>query len=336
MQVQLDMPIPNTLALPARAKAGIRASSVAQVQEALAYSRKQNLPFLALGEGSNVVAHRNVAQFVCLMGLTGIDLVAQTHRDAVIDVAAGENWHHTVTYALAHGWYGLENLALIPGSAGAAPVQNIGAYGVEIARFVEAVEYLDAQGRLQWLDAQACEFSYRYSIFKKHRDWVITRLRLRLQKQPRVVIDYPELQADLAAHQHLNPSPENVFAAIKRIRANKLPDVNRAPNAGSFFKNPIVQASFAAALKTRASWLKVFPQGDTTQWVKLSAAQLIDQLGWKSRPAPEVMCWEAQPLVLVNRGKADSDAVLDFAEAIRRNVLAHFGVQLELEPSVLS
>ena len=335
MQLHKDMPIPNTLALPARAKVGIRAVSIEDVQEGQRYSQNRGLPFLTLGEGSNVVARNYVAQFVCLMGLKGIELVAETQREVLVDVAAGENWHQTVSFTLAQGWYGLENLALIPGSVGAAPVQNIGAYGVEVAACVERVEIVDAQGERQLLDVGSCGFSYRNSIFKAHKDWVITRLRLRLQKQPDVVVAYPELQADLAAHHHSDPSPEDVFASVQRIRRNKLPDVNKAPNVGSFFKNPLVTKSFASSLQERFAWLKVFHQTDDGDMVKLSAAQLIDQLGWKDRPAPEVMCWETQPLVLVNRGKADSDAVLNFAESIREDVLSHFDVHLELEPSVL-
>ncbi len=336
MQLHKNMPIPNTLALPATAKLGIRATSVEEVQEGQRYSQKHGLPFLALGEGSNVVARSHVAQFVCLMGLKGIEMVKQTQREVLVDVAAGENWHQTVAHTLAQGWYGLENLALIPGSAGAAPVQNIGAYGVEVAGLVDQVEIIDGQGEMQLLDVGSCGFSYRNSIFKKHNDWIITRLRLRLHKQANVVIAYPELQMDLAAHHQSDPSPEDVFASVQRIRSNKLPDVNTNPNVGSFFKNPLVTASFASSLKERRAWLKVFPQGENSEMVKLSAAQLIDQLGWKDRPAPEVMCWKTQPLVLVNRGKADSDAVLNFAESIRADVLSHFDVHLELEPSVLS
>jgi UDP-N-acetylmuramate dehydrogenase len=336
MQVHKDMLIPNTLALPARAKVGIRATSIEQVQEGQRYSQEHGLPFLALGEGSNVVARSQVAQFVCLMGLKGIEVVKQTKTEVLVDVAAGENWHQTVSHTLAKGWYGLENLALIPGSAGAAPVQNIGAYGVEIAELVEQVEIIDGQGELQLLDVSSCGFSYRNSIFKQHKDWVITRIRLRLHKQADVVITYPELQVDLAAQHQSNPTPEDVFASVQRIRRNKLPDVNKNPNVGSFFKNPLVPSGFASSLQERNPWLKVFPQGEGSELVKLSAAQLIDQLGWKDRPAAEVMCWKTQPLVLVNRGKADSDAVLNFAESIRADVLSHFGVHLELEPSVLS
>lgn len=336
MRIQQDMPIPNTLALPARAKMGIRATCVEEVQEAQRYCREHGLPFLALGEGSNVVARTHVAQFVCLMGLTGIKVVAQSPREVLVDVAAGENWHQTVSHTLSQGWYGLENLALIPGSAGAAPVQNIGAYGVEVAGLIDQVEIIDDQGELQLLDVASCEFSYRNSIFKTRKDWIITRIRLRLHRQADVVIAYPELQADLAAQHQSNPTPEAVFDAVQRIRRNKLPDVNINPNVGSFFKNPLVAAPFASALKDHSPWLKVFPQDEVGEMVKLSAAQLIDQLGWKDRPAAEVMCWQAQPLVLVNRGKADSDAVLSFAESIRADVLSHFGVHLELEPSVLS
>lgn len=338
MQVQANLPIPNTLALPATAQLGTRATSTAEVIDALAYAKRHKLNFLALGEGSNVIATRSVEKFVCLMALTGMQTLSETDENVVLRIAAGENWHEIVTRTLAQDCFGLENLALIPGSVGAAPVQNIGAYGVEIASFVVAVEVLDAEGKMQLLDKQACQFSYRDSIFKRNRHWVITAVHLRLNKRPNVVIEYPELREQLSRQGIAQPAPEDVFAAVQAIRRAKLPDVNKAPNVGSFFKNPVLSLSTAQILAKSFPWLKTFALPDVSEGelVKLSAAQLIDQLGWKDKPAERVMCWHSQPLVLVNRGKADSDAVLNFAFAIRDDVLAHFGVHLELEPSLLS
>ncbi len=245
MQVQANLPIPNTLALPSTAQIGTRATSTADVKDALAYAKRHALTFLALGEGSNVIATRSVEKFVCLMALTGLQTVAETDHDIVLRIAAGENWHDVVARTLTQNWFGLENLALIPGSVGAAPVQNIGAYGVEISSFIEAVEVLDDEGEMQLLDAPACQFSYRDSIFKRNRHWVITAVRLRLNKQPNVIVEYPELRDQLHKQGIVQPAPKDVFAAVQAVRRAKLPDVNKAPNAGSFFKNPIV--SLAAA-----------------------------------------------------------------------------------------
>lgn len=327
------MVIPNTLAVSAIAVMGCRADTEADVQEALARARAEGLDFVALGQGSNIIAHASVEKFVCLVRLQGIEVLAQNVSEVQLQVAAGENWHQLVLYCLQHGWFGLENLSLIPGSVGAAPVQNIGAYGVELARFVDSVEVIDGDGHKLTLSAADCGFAYRHSIFKARDDLTIVALNLRLAKTPATVTDYPELAAELETQGQRRPTPQQVSDAVIVIRQRKLPDPATVPNVGSFFKNPFVSRQFAHQLSQRFPHLKIFQQA---AGMKLSAAQLIDEAGWKGKQKAGVACWQHQPLVLVNRGNASTREVLSYADSIRQDVLAKFGVQLELEPSLLS
>jgi UDP-N-acetylmuramate dehydrogenase len=327
------MAIPNTLAVSASAVMGCVAGTEADVQEARARARAEGLGFVALGQGSNIIAHANVEKFVCLVRLRGIEVVAQSATEVQLHVAAGENWHQLVLYCLRRDWFGLENLSLIPGSVGAAPVQNIGAYGVELARFVESVEVIDGDGHKVTLSAAECGFAYRDSTFKARDDLTIVALNLRLDKIPAIVTDYPELAAELEAQGQHRSTPQQVSDAVIAIRQRKLPDPAIVPNVGSFFKNPFVSRQFAHQLVQRFPHLKVFEQ---TVGMKLSAAQLIDEAGWKGKQKAGVACWQHQPLVLVNRANASTRDVLSYADSIRQDVLAKFGVQLELEPSLLS
>lgn len=331
MQLIEDLTIPNTFAVPASAAMGTRATSIADVQAAQRRAKQAGLSFIALGEGSNVLPHSTVNRFVCLMQLRGLDVVEQSSTNVVVRVAAGENWHTLVQHSLAQGWFGLENLSLIPGSVGAAPVQNIGAYGVELSRFVKSVEVLDPAGRPATLTRSECKFAYRDSLFKSEPGLVIVAVKLELSTRPAIVVDYPELQDALAGTPA--PTPAQVAQAVTQIRRAKLPDPEQTPNAGSFFKNPVVSAVQAADLVAEHPHLNAFtvPEG-----MKLSAAQLIDLAGWKSKPDAEVACWPRQPLVLINTGKATARSVLRFAEQIRVDIERRYGVQLELEPSVLS
>ena len=333
MQLEQDMVIPNTLAVSAVAVMGCRVNTEADVQEARARARAEGLDFVALGQGSNIIAHANVEKFVCLVRLRGIEVVAQSATEVQLHVAAGENWHQLVLYCLQRGWFGLENLSLIPGSVGAAPVQNIGAYGVELARFVESVEVIDGDGHKMILSAAECGFAYRDSIFKARDDLTIVALNLRLDKIAAIVTDYPELAAELETQGRHRSTPQQVSDAVIAIRQRKLPDPATVPNVGSFFKNPFVSQEFARQLSQRFPQLKIFEQA---AGMKLSAAQLIDEAGWKGKEKAGVACWQHQPLVLVNRGNASTRDVLSYADAIRQDVLAKFGVQLELEPSLLS
>ncbi len=337
MIVKKNIVVPNTLGVKSVAKQGCSAFSSGDVQLAIDAARAAGLSFVALGEGSNIVPLSEVDAFVCLIEIPGIRVCREDADSVSIAVGAGENWHGLVQRCLQRGWYGLENLSLIPGSVGAAPVQNIGAYGVEVASCIDGVTVLDEGGTIYLLDREACQFAYRDSIFKQRGGQTIVEVQLTLSKAPKVVWDYPDLQAELAAAQIDTPTPLDIAAAVITIRQRKLPDPAVTPNAGSFFKNPVVARHHASELRASYPELKQFLSSDPlrTEAVKLSAAQLIDMAGWKTKPAAKVACWQQQPLVLVNIDAASAQEILAFAEDIQRDVLGKFGVQLELEPSLL-
>lgn len=324
-----DMPIRNTLGIQSRAVWGCSAHRVDDIVQALAYAKNLGLNFCLLGEGSNIVAQQRVNQFVCHQTTKGIVERNRDDETAVVSVAAGENWHSFVMRMLDDGLHGLENLALIPGSVGAAPVQNIGAYGVEAAEFIQTVEVLDEEGKVRSMPAAECLFGYRSSVFQKEPQLCITGVTFRLRTRPSVVATYPDVVQEI---EDIN-SPHALAEAVIRIRQRKLPDPAAEPNVGSFFKNPTMSLQDASDLKKRHPELKMFEGKDQA---KLSAAQLIDLCGWKAKGSPALHCWGAQPLVIVNPGRGNAADVLGFAENIRADVLARYGVHLEVEPSVLS
>lgn len=327
------MQVPNTLGLSSRAVAGCVAQSLAEVQQAIEYAQAHKLRFRPLGAGSNIVAQAQINDFVCLIRIAGHEVLESSASLVSVRVGAGVVWHDFVMTALAEGWYGIENLALIPGLVGAAPVQNIGAYGVEVARFIESVDVLDERGELFSLRAEECGFGYRCSVFHERPQWTIVGVVFRLLRQPQVVWDYPALATVLAPLLEGDaPTPEQVAEAVISIRQAKLPDPQDHPNAGSFFKNPIISLEQARELVAAHPALQFFVERGRA---KLSAAQLIDLAGWKSRQGEGVECWPLQPLVLVNRGGSTAASILRYAEDIRHDVNARFQVQLELEPSVL-
>lgn len=298
---------------------------------------RQLRDLLVLGEGSNVVLAPRIYRPVALMRNRGISVYQDEDSDHVdVTVAAGENWHELVMWTLGEGYFGLENLALIPGSVGAAPVQNIGAYGVELADFFLALTAVDLlTGESCGFSRSDCRFGYRDSVFKSERGrFAIVDVTVRLRKTPDVVDEYPDIRAELVRSGINQPSPQQLADAVIRVREAKLPDPRLHPNAGSFFKNPLVTQTQAAALRRRLPELKSYPAADDFE--KLSAAQLIDLAGWKERSAQGgVRVWPKQPLVLINDACESGEVVLDFAGRIQDDVAARFGVQLEIEPDTI-
>jgi UDP-N-acetylmuramate dehydrogenase len=285
-----------------------------------------------LGEGSNVVLAPKIEGTVGIMRIAGREQV-RSGAKRLVRLGAGESWHGTVLWTLREGLFGLENLALIPGSVGAAPVQNIGAYGVELEEFVRSVEVWDPERKgLRELDASACCFSYRDSVFKRPGNrLIITAVTLELSTTARVRTGYPELAAELGEGAE-QAEPEAVAQAVTRIRLRKLPDPAQHANVGSFFKNPVVTQDTLHELRRRYPNLKAFP---VPGGVKLAAAQLIDLAGWKARREGPVVVWPTQPLVLVNVGTRDGRDVLAFAETVQRDIEQRFGVRLEIEPDTV-
>jgi UDP-N-acetylmuramate dehydrogenase len=285
---------------------------------------------LVLGGGSNVVLVDDVPGTVFLNRIRGIDVVGEDGDTCLVEAGAGENWHGLVEWSLARGLSGLENLSLIPGSAGAAPIQNIGAYGVELASVLETVTAWDWQrGCWTLLSRDDCRLGYRDSRFRSGDAgrFLITSVRLSLSRTFEPRIDYPGLARELGASK---PTARSVSDAVIRLRRRKLPDPSVTGNAGSFFKNPVVTAEEAEMLRSRHAGLPSWPAADGQ--VKLSAAWLIEACGLKGRKVGDARVSEQHALVLVNAGGASGRDIKALAVAVQEAVYGSFGVRLEPEP----
>ncbi len=323
----------NSFGIEARARYFVRCTTMAEVKAAVNQAKRQGLPRLVLGGGSNLLLTRDFPGLVMRMASRGIALEEARADTFMVRAAAGESWHGLVMHALRAGWNGLENLALIPGTVGAAPMQNIGAYGVELDSVFESLDALDTHtGKVVTLDRGACGFAYRDSIFKGvARDrYVILDVCLRLPRDRPPLIDYADLRAYFAERGVSQPSATEVCAAVIAIRRAKLPDPAVQGNAGSFFKNPLVAADKFAALKVFYPDLVGYAQPGGA--VKLAAGWLIDRAGWKGRTLGGAAVSETQALVLVNRGDAKAADVLALAQAIQADIRGRFGVELAPEP----
>lgn len=338
IQTDVDLQPLNTFAIAARAAHFARVESIEQLREALDYARTKKLPILPLGGGSNIVLTGDFPGLVILIELRGLSLQKSGEGSTDLHAAAGENWHRLVMHTVEQGLGGLENLALIPGKIGAAPIQNIGAYGVELRdtfRSLRAVHI--ASGEEHEFSAQDCRFGYRDSVFKGPvRDqYIITEVALRLPADWHPRLDYPAL-AEHLVEQHPDRSldtadltPEQVARAVIDIRNSKLPSPDDIPNAGSFFKNPLVSADVYRRLKQSHPDLVAFAAGD--QW-KLAAGWLIDRAGWRGVRHNAVGVHDRQALVLVNPGRGNGGEVTGLAAEIAADIRDKFGVDLEPEP----
>lgn len=324
----------NTLGLPARAAAFVSVTDAAQLP-ALSRLVREYGSTLVLGGGSNLVLPDEVDGLVVAARLPGVRRVGETDVAVLVEAAAGESWHGLVQWCVAQGLGGLENLALIPGTVGAAPVQNIGAYGMEVAeRLVQVRAWDMAAAQPVVLPASECGFAYRDSRFKQDGQgrWLIVSVLLALPKVWVPHMAYPDLQRypGLQDRPAAEVRPQDIFDAVCAVRRAKLPDPAVLGNAGSFFKNPVVDDALADALQLR------FPEMPRYRVAaglsKLAAGWLIDRCGWKGRALGPVAMHERQALVMVNRGGAHAADVLRLEAAVRADVLAHFGVQLEREP----
>jgi len=325
----------NTLAVDVSARFFVAVHSLEQLQDALAWAKQQGVAVFLLGGGSNLVLTADLHALVIYIQLRGIQLLSEDAHSAQIEVQAGENWHVFVQWSLAQGFSGLENLSLIPGSVGAAPVQNIGAYGVELKDHLESVLVLDREtGQTQRLSAEQCQFAYRDSVFKRESGRrVILSVIFKLPKQATLHLDYGHLRSYLAEQQVLQPTAQDVSRAVCAIRAEKLPDPQQLANAGSFFKNPVISAEHAQQLKQNYPALVSFAQDDGS--VKLAAGWLIEQAGWKGVRQGDAGVHAKQALVLVNYGGATGIQILQLAAQIQADIFQRFAVELEIEPNVM-
>jgi UDP-N-acetylmuramate dehydrogenase len=326
----------NTFGFDVRARFARTIEHESDVAEALRDARTASMPRLVLGGGSNIVLTRDFPGVVWLVGLRGRQIVRETAEAWYVEAAAGENWHDFVAWCLDRGCQGLENLALIPGTVGAAPIQNIGAYGLEIAEYFDSLRAFDlSTGEIVVLDCAACAFGYRDSVFKRAaRDrYLILSVRFRLPKVWRARAAYADIARELSARGVAEPGAQDIFATVAAVRQAKLPDPAALGNAGSFFKNPVVGAAQYAALAALEPEVVAYAQADGSR--KLAAAWLIDRCGWKGRSHAGAAVHDRQALVLVNRGGATGADVLALSKAIRDDVLSRFGVELEAEPVVV-
>jgi UDP-N-acetylmuramate dehydrogenase len=326
----------NTFGIDAHAHTFVSVKTVADLEAIAADPQLPVLPRLILGGGSNLLLTKDVAGLVLHMVNTGCMVVGESEQQVIVRAEAGENWHEFVQWTLAQGLPGLENLSLIPGSVGAAPIQNIGAYGSELAEFFHSLTLFDfATRETRVLSSDDCHFGYRDSIFKHAlRDRaVIINVSFALPRQWQPNLRYAELAAELAARSVSEPSAQDIADAVIAIRRRKLPDPAQIGNAGSFFKNPIVSQAKHAQLLAKYPQLVSYAQPDGS--IKLAAGWMIDQCGWKGRSLGAAGVHERQALVLVNRGDATGAEVLALAEKISDDVQARFGVSLETEPVIV-
>lgn len=324
----------TTFGLPARARWYVEARDEASALAALQEGEARQLPVLVLGGGSNMVLTRDYPGLVLRMALRGIRH-EELDGHTCVTAAAGEPWHELVMHTLQAGVYGLESLALIPGTVGAAPMQNIGAYGVELKDVLHSVRAWDRQLRqMVVLQREQCQFAYRDSLFKRQPGrYLILEVNLLLSRQAQAKIKYADIQAELDQRGISVPTPLQVAQAVIAIRSRKLPDPAQWGNAGSFFKNPIVSREQAEQL------LQEFP--GAPHWtmadggVKLAAGWLIQQCGWRGFSRGPVGVYEHQALVLINRGGATGAQIMQLAHEVADSVQQRFGLQLEAEPLVL-
>ena len=323
----------NSFGIDVRAQLFAEAHSDDDVREALAYSTAHAVPLLVIGGGSNLLLTQDIPALVLRMATRGIRVVHDDGTQVVVEAQAGEAWHPFVLWTLEQGFCGLENLSLIPGTVGAAPMQNIGAYGVEIKDVFAGLTALDRHtGELREFSLEECNFGYRDSLFKHETGrWLILRVRFALSRASHLKLDYGPVQQRLAGQGITEATPSDVSRAICSIRREKLPDPAELGNAGSFFKNPLVSKALAEELQDSYPDLVAYPQADGQ--MKLAAGWLIDKAGWKGFREGDAGVHKLQALVLVNYGGASGHDIANLAQRIQQDIAQRFKVDLEMEPN---
>ena len=324
----------NTLAVSVQAKMFCVVTHVDELKQILQSHRRE--PLLVLGGGSNLVLTSDFHGLVVLNRIDGIDVLEETNESVLLQVGAGENWDDLVATCVERGWCGLENLSWIPGSVGAAPIQNIGAYGVELKDVLVQVETLQLSDLSpKTFTLEQCQFGYRDSVFKQSEKGrqVIVAVRLMLSKSPKLKLDYGHIRhnAEQWGYDSKHMTPAQLREIIIRTRSEKLPDPVLQPNVGSFFKNPVVSQAQFEAIRLTDPDVVAYHQA---HGVKLAAGWLIDRLGFKGKRLGQAKVHDRQALVLVNEA-ADSQDVLALADEIQQAVKSHWGVELEIEPSIV-
>ena len=326
----------NTFGLPALAQTLVRVGSDADVRRVLDHPTLGRASKFILGGGSNIILTHDMPQVVLKVEVRGRRLVEERPDAWIVEAGAGENWHELVAWTLAQGLPGLENLALIPGTVGATPVQNIGAYGMELQDRFDSLDAVDLiTGLTVTLGPDDCRFGYRDSVFKHALSGrsLITRVRFALPRPWRAVRGYLDLERRISESGVASPDAQQMYDWVCAIRRAKLPDPARIGNAGSFFKNPLVTPEQCRDIIGRDPEVVHYPLPDGS--IKLAAGWLIDACGWKGKSVGQAAVYEKQALVLVNRGGAIGSEVMTLARAIQESVYGRFGIRLEHEPVVM-
>lgn len=326
----------NTLRVPARCRYFVRLRTLADIDAFIMEPRFRGIPRLILGGGSNLLLRGDFPGVVALVALRGLETTHTDEEAVYLRAGAGEEWHTFVMHSIELGHAGLENLSLIPGTAGGAPIQNIGAYGVELSDVLHTVETVHARsGETRTFSNRECRFRYRDSIFKREArgDYLVTAITVRLPRVPRYVTGYRGLQQQLDANGVTAPDARSISRAVCELRRTKLPDPAELGNAGSFFKNPLLTSGPLESLRREFADLPAYPQPGGG--FKLPAAWLIEHCGWKGRRRGDAGFYERHALVLVNHGHASGRELLELAECARADVARTFGITLEIEPEIV-
>ena len=333
LMLNLGLKDRNTFGLDAVADIAFEITAPEQIAGVMKEINEQNLPWRVLGGGSNVILPKVLPGATLLMNIAGQEILSSDQNATVVAVGGGVNWHDFVAWALENNLPGLENLALIPGTVGAAPIQNIGAYGVEIADYIDHIEAFDIEKpTFVTLSKDACQFAYRDSYFKQHpQRFIVTKVIFRIPKTWQAKIHYADLAKQFEGNT--NPSAEDIFLAVCKIRTHKLPDPKVIGNAGSFFQNPVIPNEQYQTLLKKYAGLVSYPDAPGKR--KLAAGWLIDQCGFKGQRMGNVGVYENQALVLVNHGNGTAQDILGLAKCIQDKVRKEFGVSLEIEPNIL-
>ncbi|RAI93887.1 UDP-N-acetylmuramate dehydrogenase [Algoriphagus yeomjeoni] len=325
----------NTFGIDKTARFFVAVKSINQLKEALKWAKSQNIKPLILGGGSNILLTKNQEKLVIKIEIEGINTALEEEKFYLIEAGAGVNWHEFVLIAIENGWAGIENLSLIPGTVGASPMQNIGAYGVEIKDVFSSLKALN-RGTLEIeeFNAEQCQFGYRESIFKHELKgkYVICSVVFRLQKEPIFHTEYGAIQETLESNGIKELSIKAISDAVIEIRQSKLPDPKEIGNSGSFFKNPTISAVHFQDLKDEYPIIPGYPN---EEGIKVPAAWLIEQCGWKGQRFGEIGVHGKQPLVLVNYGDGDGNEIKNLSEKIQQSVFEKFKINIHPEVNFL-
>ncbi|AFL85251.1 UDP-N-acetylmuramate dehydrogenase [Belliella baltica DSM 15883] len=325
----------NTFGIDKKAKFFIQATTEKDILQALDKAKELNLPLIVLGGGSNILLTKDLEAVVLKIEIKGIQITKETDEEVFIEVGAGENWHEFVLYCIEKNLAGVENLSLIPGTVGASPMQNIGAYGIEIKEVFQSLKAIHrTTGKEEIFHWEDCQFGYRESIFKNDLkdQYIITRVEFRLKKKPVYHTEYGAIAQTLEEMKVTNLSIKSISDAVIKIRQSKLPDPKVIGNAGSFFKNPTVEPQMFEKIKSENPTVPGFPNDEG---IKIPAAWLIEQAGWKGKTFGNIGVHKLQPLVLVNYGNGDGQEIAELSRKIQASIEEKFGISLLTEVNFL-